>query len=147
MLVLNILFITLSLKMLFRQDWFQCRMSEVTEVGGEYYLGDNYETSVIFVVGGFQFIASAIALNFGYSWRAPWYTNYWFVAFATLFTVFQVVMTLYPSQFSCIWRVNCSSEVSLCSLNYLQIDVSVFLIIVDLYRMLSLGLEQHMFIL
>jgi hypothetical protein len=82
MLVLNLFFITVGLTLLFKQDWFQCRMWEATVVNIELDLGDNYETSVLFIVGGFQFIATAIALNFGYSWRAPWYTNYWFLGFA-----------------------------------------------------------------
>jgi hypothetical protein len=87
-------------------------MWEQSSTFGEADLGDNYETSVLFIVGGFQFIASSIALNFGYTWRAAWYKNYWFLVFASIFAAVHVTMTMYPSKLSCIWRVNCSSEVS-----------------------------------
>lgn len=110
MLFICTLFIVIGMKMLFRQDWFQCRKWDNKSLATDFDLGDNYETEVLLIVGGFQFIAPAIALNFGYSWRAAWYTNYWFLFFAALFTVFHFVMTLYPSPFSCIWRVNCSAQ-------------------------------------
>ena len=97
MLAFNVMFIAVALKTLFNQDWFQCRMWDQSETFSGGILGDNFETSVLFVVGGFQFIITAIALNFGYSWRAAWYTNYWFVFFSSLFVILQIVMTLYPS--------------------------------------------------
>lgn len=116
MLAFNVMFIAVALKTLFNQDWFQCRMwDQAASFSGE-ILGDNFETSVLFIVGGFQLIITAIALNFGYTWRAAWYTNYWFVFFSSLFVILQIVMTLYPSKFSCIWRVNCSNEVRKCIL-------------------------------
>ena len=107
----NLLFLVIALLTLFSQDWFQCRKWNSDDVSSILTIGDNYESSVLFVVGGYQYIASAIALNFGYSFRASWWRNYVFVLLATLWTVVIFVMTIYPSRFSCIWRVNCDNEV------------------------------------
>jgi magnesium-transporting ATPase (P-type) len=115
MLAWNFLFLVIALIVLFHEDWFQCRKWNSDDVSNVRTIGDNYETTVLFLVGGYQYIASAIALNFGYTWREAWIRNYVFVFFALLFTVFQIVATLYPSAFSCIWRVNCDNEVSMCS--------------------------------
>jgi len=112
MLAWNFLYLAIALLTLYRQDWFQCRKWDSEDVSNVLTIGDNYETSVLFIVGGYQYIASAIALNFGYTWRSAWYKNYLFIALATLFTAMQFIMTLYPSSFSCIWRVNCDNEVS-----------------------------------
>jgi hypothetical protein len=95
-----------------QQDWYPCRKWDSTDVSQITVIGDNYESSTLFIVGGAQYISSAIALNFGYTFRAPWYTNYFLVFFATLFMTVQIVITLYPSEFSCIWRVNCDNSVS-----------------------------------
>jgi hypothetical protein len=46
-------------------------------------IGDNYETSVIFIITGYQYISSAAAYNFGYTYRASWFRNYVFVFFFT----------------------------------------------------------------
>ena len=63
--------------MLFNQDWFQCRMWDGDNMR-DFFLGDNYETSTIFVVTGYQYITSAAAFNFGYTWRRSWWRNYVF---------------------------------------------------------------------
>jgi len=63
--------------MLFKQDWFQCRMW-ISENMTDFYLGDNYESSVIFIITGYQYISSAAAFNFGYTWRRSWWSNYIF---------------------------------------------------------------------
>lgn len=112
LLVLNFLFLVIALLALFSQDWFQCRKWGSSDVSNILIIGDNYESSVIFIVGGYQYTATAIALNFGYSFRQNWWKNYVFVFFAILWTAFVFVMTIYPSKFSCIWRVNCDNEVS-----------------------------------
>jgi predicted P-type ATPase len=114
----NLVYLILAIFLLFQQDWFQCREWAGTDASGAGEIQDNYETATLFIVGGYQFVSTAMALSFGYTFRAPWYTNYWFVGFFIAFTVMQFVMTLYPSSFSCIWRVNCSNEVSLvCDFN------------------------------
>lgn len=115
MLVCNFLFIVIGLAVLWNQDWFPCRQWSSDDVSAVKYIGDNYETTVLFLIGGYQYIASAIALNFGYTWRENWFKNYIFVFFAVLFSVMQFVATIYPSEFSCIWRLNCENEVGGCS--------------------------------
>jgi magnesium-transporting ATPase (P-type) len=112
MLVWNLFYLVIGLVALYKQDWFTCREWNSDDVSNILTIGDNYETTVLFLIGGYQYIASAIALNFGYTWRENWSKNYVFVFLATLFTVFQFVMTIHPSEFSCIWRVNCDNDVS-----------------------------------
>ena len=116
LLAWNILFMIIALLALFSQDWFQCRKWNSNDVSDVLAIGDNYESATLFVVGGYQYVASAIALNFGYTFRESWWKNYIFVFLSFTWTLFQFVMTLYPSSFSCIWRVNCSNEVSIYTL-------------------------------
>jgi cation-transporting ATPase 13A3/4/5 len=108
-LAINVLFLVISLVMLFNQDWFQCRMWDGDNMR-DFFVGDNYETSTIFVVTGYQYISSAAAFNFGYTWRRSWWRNYVFVFFFLLWTIMHFVATLHPSEFSCIFRLNCTNE-------------------------------------
>jgi magnesium-transporting ATPase (P-type) len=110
-LAINFIFLVIALGVLFNADWFQCRKWNSDDVSDVRTQGDNYETTVLFLVGGFQYVNSAIALNFGYAWRENFWKNYVFVFFSVSFTVMLFVATLYPSTFSCIWRVNCDNEV------------------------------------
>lgn len=113
-LSLNFLFFVIALFALWNQEWFQCRKWELAYAGkNARTFGDNYESAVIFVICGFQYISSAMALNFGYTFREGWFQNHIFVFLSLTWCVFVFVMTVYPSKFSCIWRVNCDNEVSL----------------------------------
>lgn len=111
MLGWNFIFLVIALSVLWNEDWFQCRKWKSDDVSDVKSIGDNYETSVLFMVGGFQYICSAIALNFGYMWRANFWKNYVFVSLALVFTIMHFVVAIHPSKFSCIWRVNCDNEV------------------------------------
>ncbi|KAL3816680.1 hypothetical protein ACHAXA_003870 [Cyclostephanos tholiformis] len=109
-LVINFVFLVIALAALFTQDWFQCRKWGSNDVSNINTIGDNYETSVIFIVSGYQYISSAAAFNFGYSFRQNWFRNYVFVFLFLLFTAMQFGMTLSAGHFSCIWRVNCDND-------------------------------------
>ncbi len=109
-LAINLVFLVIALAALFAQDWFQCRKWGSNDVSNITAIGDNYETSVIFIVSGYQYIASAAAFNFGYSFRQNWFRNYVFVFLFLLFTAMQFTMTLSATNFSCIWRVNCEND-------------------------------------
>jgi magnesium-transporting ATPase (P-type) len=110
-IAVNFLFMIGALITLWNQDWFKCRKWDPDGIGGVFIIGDNYEASVLFLMGGFQYVASAMALNFGYTFRQGWWKNYTFVLFALTWCCFIFFMTVYPSSFSCIVRVNCSNEV------------------------------------
>jgi magnesium-transporting ATPase (P-type) len=110
-LVWNLLYLIIAMVALWNQDWFQCRKWGLQSVASFQAIGDSYESSVLFIMIGFQGIASAMSLNFGYSFRKGWLSNYVFVFFSCTWMLFQFIITLYPSNFSCIWRVNCSNEV------------------------------------
>jgi magnesium-transporting ATPase (P-type) len=109
----NFLFLVLSLVALWNQDWFSCRMWNSEDVSNVLTIGDNYETEVLFVMGAFQYISSAMVLNFGYSFRQGWCKNYVFVFLSCTWMIFVFIMTIYPSSFSCIWRVNCDNKVNI----------------------------------
>ena len=109
-LVINFVFLVIALAALFAQDWFQCRKWGSNDVSNINTIGDNYETSVIFIVSGYQYISSAAAFNFGYSFRQNWFRNYVFVFLFLLFTAMQFGMTISAGHFSCIWRVNCDND-------------------------------------
>jgi len=107
---INFLFLVIGLLALYSQDWFQCRKWGSTDVSNVLTIGDNYETSVIFIISGYQYIASAAAYNFGYTFRANWFKNYIFVFFFALWTALQFGATLSASNLSCIWRLNCDND-------------------------------------
>ena len=109
-LAINFLFLVTSLLLLWNQDWFACRMWDSTDVSNVLVIGDNYETSVIFIVSGYQYISSAAAFNFGYSFRGNWFRNYVFVFLFLLWTAVQFSATLTASRLSCIWRLNCDND-------------------------------------
>jgi cation-transporting ATPase 13A3/4/5 len=109
-LALNYLFMILSLAALFNQDWYQCRKWDSTDVSDVNVIGDNYEAQTLFLVTGYQYISSAMAFNFGYTFRAAWIKNYVFVVLALGWTFMQFYITLVPGELSCLFRVNCSNE-------------------------------------
>jgi len=74
------------------------------------FAGDNYESEVLFLVMGYQYVSSAMAFNFGYEFRQGWFRNYVFVAFAALYSFLMFYITMVPGELSCIWRVNCENE-------------------------------------
>lgn len=73
-------------------------------------IGDNYETEVLFLVGGFQYIHSAAAFNFGFEFRRNWFNNYVLVTLVTGFSIIMIYITLVPGDLSCVYRVNCVNE-------------------------------------
>jgi len=80
-------------------------------------IGDNYESEVIFLVSGYQYIATALAYNFGYEFRQSWFRNYLFVIASLTLTFVQFYAAMVPGDLSCFWRVNCDN-------NHLQIGVT-----------------------
>lgn len=106
----NYLFMVIAILAMWNQDWFQCRKWNSDDVSNVLIIGDNYESSLVFIIGGFQIIASSMVLNYGYTFRKGWWHNYIFVFFSITWLLFIFVMTIYPSSFSCIFRVNCINE-------------------------------------
>jgi magnesium-transporting ATPase (P-type) len=113
----NFLYLVIAMFALWNQDWFACRKWNSNDVSNVLIIGDNYESSLLFVIGGFQIVASSMVLNYGYSFRQGWLKNYVFVLLSITWMTFVLVMTIYPSRFSCIYRVNCINEVSFTSLS------------------------------
>lgn len=109
-LLINFLFYVGTLSYLWQQDWFACRMWQNSDLSNVLVIGDNYETEVLFLVGGFQYVTSAIAFNFGYEFRRNWFRNYLFVALVVFFCTIMIYITFAPGDLSCIWRVNCVNE-------------------------------------
>lgn len=109
LVIVNAAFMIMSLGILNMQDWYQCRKFGGTDISEE-ILWDNYEAVTLFLVGGAQYISTAMALNFGFKHRMPWVFNWTFVVISCLFMTLQVIITFYPSRLSCMFRVNCENE-------------------------------------
>jgi cation-transporting ATPase 13A3/4/5 len=101
-----------ALAVLNAQDFYQCRRWDTAsaDLSSVVVIGDNYESEVIFLVTGAQYITSAMTFNFGHKHRANWLNNYVFVFFAVLWLSIHFHITLVPSRLSCLFRVNCDSE-------------------------------------
>ncbi len=106
-LLLNFLFFAGSLFLLFSQNWYLCRRWDNSNVSQIDEIGDNYESEVIWLVSGYQYISTAMAFNYGYEFRQGWFKNYTFVTLVVAFTATHIVTILVPSSISCIFRVNC----------------------------------------
>jgi magnesium-transporting ATPase (P-type) len=111
-LLLNFSFMMIAILALMSQSWYQCRKWNSIDVSNATVIGDNYEASVIFLITGYQYISTAMAFNFGYSFRSHWMKNKYFAILSFVFTALHVHITLVPGKFSCFFRVNCSNEVS-----------------------------------
>jgi magnesium-transporting ATPase (P-type) len=133
-LLLNFMFTISALLYLWHQNWFQCRkVSQFVDrvhhilcrfdiltlctlqwinndVAEFITIGDNYESEVVFLVTGFQYIASAVVYNSGFSFRRSGFRNYVFVALATTYMCMHFYITLVPGTLSCLWRVNCEND-------------------------------------
>lgn len=109
-LALNFLFTVIALATLSKQDWYQCRKWNSTNVSNALVIGDNYESEVLFLVTGFQYISSAMVYNFGYEFRKGWFSNYIFVILVSIYSGIMFYITMVPGKLSCVWRVNCVNE-------------------------------------
>lgn len=109
-LAINFAFICLALGVLFEQPWFQCRKWEAGAIDDVTIIGDNYESSVLFIVMGAQYVSSAFPYNFGFLHRANWIYNWRFVIFVIIWIVIHFIVILYPSSLSCFFRVNCDND-------------------------------------
>jgi hypothetical protein len=111
-LMWNYVFLAIAFAALWQQDWFQCRKWKQDDVGNFTAVGDSYESTMLFLVTVFQTIATAMSMNFGYDFREAWYKNYALVCLSSTWMLVVFIIVLYPSTFSCIFRVNCTNEVS-----------------------------------
>lgn len=109
-LALNFIFTVIALATLWHQPFFQCRKWDSTDVSNVLVIGDNYESEVLFLVTGYQYISSAMTYNFGYEFRQAWIFNYLFVFFVAVYTFIQFYITMVPSKLSCFFRVNCENK-------------------------------------
>lgn len=109
-LFFNVLFTVLAIANLFQQDWFQCRKWRNSDVSNLAVIGDNYESTTLFLVSGYQYISTAMSYNFGYEFRQSWVKNvrFWLLAAFFSFMIFWAIMV--PGKLSCFWRVNCENE-------------------------------------
>jgi magnesium-transporting ATPase (P-type) len=109
-IIIHFTFTVIALAMLFNQEWFQCRKWVPTDMLNALVLGDNYESQIIWLVTGYQYISSAIAFNFGYEFRQGWFRNYVFILFVLGFSIIHFYIIFVPGKLSCFFRVNCVNE-------------------------------------
>jgi hypothetical protein len=89
---------------------FQCRKWTNTDVSNLSVIGDNYESTTLLLVTGYQHISTAMSYNFGYEFRESWFKNVWFWSLSALFSFMLFWVTLVPGKAPCFWRVNCENE-------------------------------------
>lgn len=111
MFAIHCLFLLIGMSILKAEPWYQCRMWDIenSSIGDLASIGDNYESTTIFMITGAQMLHSAAAFNFGGKHRAMWIQNWRLVFFLTAFYLLHLLVLLYPSHISCIYRVNCDN--------------------------------------
>jgi len=109
-LALNFTFTVIALGTMSASSFYKCRRWDSSDISNVTTIGDNYEAQVLFLVTGYQYISSAMAFNFGYSFRANWFRNWIFVTLVLAYTVIHWVIIIHPGKLSCLWRVNCTNE-------------------------------------
>lgn len=95
---------------LFSLIGYQCRKWQSTDISFILALGDNYESNVTFLMIASQYVYSAAAYNFGFSYRKPWFRNYLLVVLVFGFMFIHYWVTLVPGRMSCWLRINCVNE-------------------------------------
>lgn len=63
-----------------------------------------------FLMTSHQYVISAMAYSFGFTYRKHWAKNYLFVGLAIGFTIIHYYIVLVPSHLSCFFRINCDNE-------------------------------------
>eukprot|EP00567_Pseudictyota_dubia_P008388 CAMPEP_0197440774 /NCGR_PEP_ID=MMETSP1175-20131217/7191_1 /TAXON_ID=1003142 /ORGANISM="Triceratium dubium, Strain CCMP147" /LENGTH=1386 /DNA_ID=CAMNT_0042970943 /DNA_START=120 /DNA_END=4280 /DNA_ORIENTATION=+ len=109
-LLINFLAMVVGLVALNQQSWYSCRKWVLDDISNAFVLGDNYESTVIWLITGYQYLSSAAAYNFGFTHRAPWWSNCRLVFFFVAFTVLHYYVTLSEDKVSCLFRINCGNE-------------------------------------
>lgn len=104
-------FLWIAMATLKAQPWYQCRQWDISasKIGNLADIGDNYETSTIFMITGAQMLHSAAAFNFGGKHRAMWIQNWRLVGFLLIFYLLHLIVLFYPSHLSCVYRINCDN--------------------------------------
>ena len=110
--VMHALSILAALLMLRGEDWYQCRAwdKDSSDLRAQNNIVDNYESSVVFLVSGFQYLISAMICNLGYKHRAPWYKNFLLVFVLCVYTLQHMWILFIPGTWSCQFRVNCEES-------------------------------------
>lgn len=110
MLFWHFIFLVIALVLLFQQDWFQCRKWTEGDLLVAILIGDNYESTVIWLVTAYQYVSSAMALNFGYEFRQGWFRNHIFVIVVVVLSFINFYVIFVPSKLSCFFRINCDND-------------------------------------
>lgn len=108
---IHCMFLGIAMGTLAAEPWYQCRKWDIgaSKIGNLADIGDNYESSTIWLITGAQMLHSAAAFNFGGKHRARWINNWRLVGFLIAFYLLHLLVLFYPSHISCIYRVNCDN--------------------------------------
>jgi len=112
MFAIHCLFLTVAMGLLKAEPWYWCRQWDIAgaKIGNIAAIGDNYESEVIFLVTGAQFLHSAAAFNFGGKHRDLWIKNWRLAIFLAFYYAWHVGVLFSTSKVSCIYRVNCDNN-------------------------------------
>jgi len=111
MFAIHCIFLWIGMSVLAAEPWYQCRKWDVAaaKIGDIAGIGDNYESTTIWLITGAQMLHSAAAFNFGGKDRDMWIKNWRLVAWLAIFYAIHIVVLFLPSRLSCVYRVNCDN--------------------------------------
>ncbi|KAI8842943.1 hypothetical protein BC829DRAFT_401448 [Chytridium lagenaria] len=105
---INIVFLVVSVVVLFRQDWYRCNEFDGRKVDG----------SVTGILGTFQIIFAAAVFNIGRTYRRGFFRNWIFVLVWLVIVILLSFITLAdPNGLSCLFHVNCGTPEAIEALN------------------------------
>ena len=112
LIIIDFIFLVVALALLNGQHWYSCRMwdKDSSDLASLTTIGDNYESTVIFLVTGAQYLSSSMAFNFGHKYRQPWLYNWRLTVFLVGFFIIHTIIIFYPCKLSCLFRVNCDND-------------------------------------
>lgn len=112
-LFINVIFSVGAIVLLFQQPWFNCFEFDVTRISRAYWWesSDNYEAAVVALLYFAQNIGAAGAASLGYIYRQSWFRNVVFDVLLLGIVGFSSMLAIGPpSNFSCLFRINCGEE-------------------------------------
>ncbi|CAB9522845.1 Probable cation-transporting ATPase 13A4 [Seminavis robusta] len=125
MLTIHLICLIIALTVMRNQEWYQCRQWESTDISLILALGDNYESNVTFLMICSQYVWSAAAMNFGFTYRKHWIKNYFVVILVVFFSFVHYWITLVPGVMSCALRINCHNDDNITPSVYNQGPVAI----------------------
>jgi len=120
-IVINSLFLIVTLAILFEQSFFVCNEFDpvLVDLRKWWEMSDNFEGVAIGFLTAFQILNSACAFSMGNKYRKGFFKNGTFMAvYFVLATMLVAIILSDPNPIGCFFRVNCGTQEALTILGY-----------------------------